>query len=280
MERICVPPTSSTINMMDEVRYQRVADVPGLVLSAGRFAEFSFDRHYHLDCHIGIVTEGVQRQRYEGRTEHVGPGRIALMPPGVIHDGVGDGGGAYTLKTFRVPREMLGGLCREFGKADAGLPAMTIENALLADRLNTLHNAMQTSSPDPLAIQAEWLALLHQLFVGAHALAPEIRQYSLSAIAWNTVREYCMTHLADKITLDELAALCHLGRFQFLRQFKRTVGMTPHAWLLRMRLEQACSLLAHRAGNLTDIAQEVGFFDQSHFNRAFRQAFGVAPSQY
>ena len=89
-----------------------------------------------------------------------------------------------------------------------------------------------------------------------------------------------MTHLADKITLDELAALCHLGRFQFLRQFKRTVGMTPHAWLLRMRLEQACSLLAHRAGNLTDIAQEVGFFDQSHFNRAFRQAFGVAPSQY
>lgn len=266
--------------MQDEVRYQRVEDVPGLVLSVGHFANFSFERHYHLDCHIGIVTEGIQRQCYEGRTEHVGQGCIALMPPGVIHDGTGDGDAAYTLKTFRVPHEMLGEACREFGSTDSGLPATTIVNVPLANQLNTLHSAMRTLSPDPLAIQAEWLALLHQLFVSARALASDTPQHRLSAIALNTLRDYCMSHLADKITLEELAALCHLERFQFLRQFKRTVGMTPHAWLLRMRLEQACSLLALRAGSLTDIAQEVGFFDQSHFNRAFRQAFGVPPSRY
>lgn len=86
--------------------------------------------------------------------------------------------------------------------------------------------------------------------------------------------------LVKKITLDELAALCALGRFQFLKQFKQTVGMTPHAWLVRLRLERACSLLSRRSTAIAEVAQEVGFYDQSHFNRAFRQAFGVAPSSY
>jgi AraC-like DNA-binding protein len=56
--------------------------------------------------------------------------------------------------------------------------------------------------------------------------------------------------------------------------------MTPHAWVVRLRLERACSLLSHSDRCLTQVAQEVGFYDQSHFNRAFRQAFGVSPSKY
>ncbi len=97
---------------------------------------------------------------------------------------------------------------------------------------------------------------------------------------WRCVRDYCNEHLADKITLEALAALCGLERFQFLKLFKQTVGMTPHAWLVRLRLERACVLLSHTQWELTRVAQEVGFYDQSHFNRAFRQAFGVAPSRY
>ena len=61
---------------------------------------------------------------------------------------------------------------------------------------------------------------------------------------------------------------------------KQTVGMTPHAWLLRLRLERACALLLRSTQAIATVAQEVGFYDQNHFNRAFRQAYGVAPSNY
>jgi AraC-like DNA-binding protein len=71
-----------------------------------------------------------------------------------------------------------------------------------------------------------------------------------------------------------------LSRFQFLRRFKHTVGMTPHAWLVRLRLERACTLLARSETSIAQVAMAVGFYDQSHFNRAFRSAFGVAPSGY
>jgi AraC-like DNA-binding protein len=74
--------------------------------------------------------------------------------------------------------------------------------------------------------------------------------------------------------------LCGLGRFQFLRQFKNTVGMTPHAWLTRLRLERACAALRQGGRLVADVAQESGFYDQSHFNRAFRLAYGVPPSRY
>jgi AraC-like DNA-binding protein len=158
---------------------------------------------------------------------------------------------------------------------------MMIENPTLAARLLQLHDAMR-SSPDAssLCVQSEWLSLLYCLFNQSGAIEPTAMKGTLSPMHRQRLEDYCLFHLAEKITLDELATLCGLGRFHFLRRFKQTVGMTPHAWLLRLRLEQACILLARGKPTIADVAQGVGFYDQSHFNRAFRHAFGVAPSAY
>lgn len=90
--------------MKDDVRYQPVPGTPGLVLGVARLSEFEFDRHYHVDYHLGLVTQGVQRQTFRGQSILLGPGAVALMPPGEIHDGTGvdDYGHSYTLKTFRM----------------------------------------------------------------------------------------------------------------------------------------------------------------------------------
>lgn len=269
--------------MKDDVQYQHIADVPGLVLGVGRFSEFSFDRHYHLDYHVGLVTEGVQRQRFKGKTVLLGPGCISLMPPGEIHDGISEGDDAYTLKTFRLPIDLLNevteeltGTCREPEFAGAML-----EDPQLAAHLLRLHDAMRLNKDTySLAVQSEWLSLLHFLFTQSRTITPQAVKGAFSPLQWQRVKDYCLAHLAEKITLDELAAVCGLGRFHFLRQFKQTVGMTPYAWLVRLRLEQACALLARSSQTIAEIAQGVGFYDQSHFNRAFRQAFGVAPSRY
>lgn len=68
--------------MREEVQYDRAIDIPGLVLSTARFAEFRFEPHYHLDCHIALVTDGVQRQTYQGESLLLSRGAIQLMPPG------------------------------------------------------------------------------------------------------------------------------------------------------------------------------------------------------
>ncbi|ABC29945.1 AraC-type DNA-binding domain-containing protein [Hahella chejuensis KCTC 2396] len=267
--------------MNDSVHYQRLPHIPGLVLGAGRFAKFDFGRHYHLDYHIGIVTEGVQRQQYKGETQVLGPGFISLMPPGEIHDGACDSD-AYTLRTFRVSQKLMLEASAELSDAHTGpeLLGNVFEDPQTAARLFRLHNVMCSEAVSTLAIQSEWLSVLDALFTQTGAIRSGRDPNALSHAQWRRMQDYCLANLSEKITLDDLATLCGLGRFLFLRQFKRTVGMTPHAWLLRLRLEQACALLTQGSLSVAHIAQRVGFYDQSHFNRAFKQAFGVAPSGY
>ncbi|MBV7572698.1 AraC family transcriptional regulator [Pseudomonas sp. PDM32] len=269
--------------MTEHAKYHHVSEVPGLVLGSARFADVGFDRHYHLDFHIGFVTEGIQRHRSKGESFLLGPGRIALMPPGEIHDGASEGGGAYTLKTFRLSQALIADMTEEISgqPGELELSSVLLEDPRLVGNLSGLHEAMQQDvGPGSLAVQTQWITLLERLLRQSRTITPESIPGSLSALQWSRVRDYCFSHIDQRITLDDLAGLCGLGRFPFLKQFKRTIGMTPHAWLLRLRLERACGLLSRSGQPIIDVAHAVGFYDQSHFNRAFRQAFGVAPSRY
>ncbi len=257
--------------------------MPGLVLGMGRFSKFCFDLHYHLEYHIGLVTEGVQRQRFKGQTVLLGPGCVSLMPPGEIHDGIGEGEKPYTLKTFRLSFAFLRQVAGELTGTDDGsaLAGTMIEDPQLAAYLASVYDKILLARDgSSLAVQSDWLSLVHSLIVRSRANAPQAETGALSPAQRRRVKDYCLAHLAEKITLEELAAVCGLGRFRFLRHFKQSVGMTPHAWLLRLRLEEACALLTRGSQSIAEVAQAVGFYDQSHFNRAFRQAFGVAPSSY
>jgi transcriptional regulator GlxA family with amidase domain len=66
----------------------------------------------------------------------------------------------------------------------------------------------------------------------------------------------------------------------FVRAFKQTMGITPHEYLMRQRVELAMSLLAETDMPLSEIAVTAGFVDQSHCSRRFRQRVGMSPRDY
>jgi AraC-like DNA-binding protein len=84
---------------------------------------------------------------------------------------------------------------------------------------------------------------------------------------------------AEELTLDDLAAQVGLSPFHFLRVFRNVLGVTPHQYLVRMRLRQAARLLTTDAP-IVRIAYDVGFGDLSNFVRTFRRAAGVSPSAF
>jgi len=94
------------------------------------------------------------------------------------------------------------------------------------------------------------------------------------------VTDYLHTYHARNLTLTELAALAAISPHYFTRLFRQSTGVTPHQYLIRCRIERAQTLL--REGRLTigQIAQEVGFADQSHFTRHFRRTVGVTPARF
>lgn len=268
--------------MKDLVTYRRFTDAPGFVLGDARLSGQAFEPHYHLDYHIGVVDYGVQAQRFRGATHLLSPGHVAFMPPGEVHDGSGNEEG-FRLKTFRLAPEVLHPLCTDIAgrPAEPDLGGMILGDALLAAQLGRLHRELQQSPTlVTLSFQSSLLELMAQLFTRGGDLRPEAVRGGLGDSECQRVRDYCIAHLAERITLDDLAALCVMSRFQFLRRFRSSFGVTPHNWLLRLRLERACSLLAVGGRTIAELAQEVGFYDQSHFTRAFRTAFGVAPTRY
>ncbi|MDE1180830.1 AraC family transcriptional regulator [Paraburkholderia sp.] len=269
--------------MAEDVQYSHPTDIPGLILSTARFAEFRFEPHFHLDCHIALVTSGAQRQSFRGESLLLSRGAIQLMPPGEVHDGIAGADQSYTLHTFRLSPALLDGFGEEITGTHASpspAPAV-IQDSRLADQLLNIHATLQQAPADRMLNETYVLELLEALFARLKQPSPQTITGNLSALQLRVVREFVDAHIADKIVLEDLSHLIGLERFRFLKQFKRSVGMTPHAWLLRLRLEKAVALIrANRNLPMTDIAHAVGFFDQSHFTRAFRHAYGVTPARF
>ena len=94
------------------------------------------------------------------------------------------------------------------------------------------------------------------------------------------VLDYMADHICDQITLEELADVACLSTFHFARVFALAVGVPPHRYLSRMRLENAMAALAAGRLPMSEIALKACFSSQASFTRAFRRATGMTPGEY
>jgi AraC family transcriptional regulator len=112
------------------------------------------------------------------------------------------------------------------------------------------------------------------------AALPSIRRGFLHRKALSCVQEYIDAHLGADISLADLAGLLALPIDTFARQFRATTGLSPYAYVITRRVEQACSLLCETDLPISEIALALGFSSQSHFTTTFRRVKGVTPQIY
>lgn len=99
----------------------------------------------------------------------------------------------------------------------------------------------------------------------------------LSIAQLQRVKDYIDGHISENIGLNELAAYANASPSHFGRWFKKSVGTTPHQFIIQRRVERAHQLLTQPGMTITQTAQEVGFYDQSHLVRHFKRVFGISP---
>jgi AraC family transcriptional regulator len=104
--------------------------------------------------------------------------------------------------------------------------------------------------------------------------------YRLDNARLRRVLDYIEHHLEEEITVASLAGQAHLSAFHFTRMFTAAIGVSPHRYVSRRRLENAMAMLADGSLPLSEIAHRSGFSSQAGFNRAFRRVVGMTPGEY
>lgn len=102
----------------------------------------------------------------------------------------------------------------------------------------------------------------------------------LSAAQCRLFTEYVKAHIAQSLSLEELAGVMGLSVFHLTRKIRAEFGCPPHAYVMRQRLERAKQLLARKDLPLKVVAARSGFADQSHMTRFFRRFLNVTPSEH
>ena len=110
---------------------------------------------------------------------------------------------------------------------------------------------------------------------GGGRIGPAPRDHAILA----RVKERMYADYASDLHLEDLATDVGLTTFQLIGLFKRTVGLTPHAYLTQIRLGMACRHL-RRSPALAETATAVGFYDQSALNKHFKRCYGITPLQF
>ncbi len=93
-------------------------------------------------------------------------------------------------------------------------------------------------------------------------------------------KELVDAHYADPLTVDDMARAANLSRSHFTREFRRTFGETPRAYLITRRLERAAALLRNTDRSVAEICHSVGIESIGSFTTGFTRTFGRPPTAY
>lgn len=253
----------------------------GMEMHAAEAGLHRYIRHSHDEYSVILVTQGAKLLSVERSSFTVEPGQIVVVPPGTSHECEPLKGQHWAHRCWYISPKLVAELTgdRSFLSAPPKIAPVT-DDPLLARRLAKAHR----EASEVRSLVAD--DMLHRL------LATAVRRAS-SKTATDTGEKHHEKRLKraqgyiqllestveQPLDLERLAELGGVSRFQVIRDFNAHFHMSPGRALADLRLRRSKLLL--RAGlSLTETSAQLGFADQSHFNRSFKAAYGVTPGRY
>lgn len=233
------------------------------------------EKVYHASA-IGVVESGCFRYRGADREEIAVPGAIVFGNAGEDFscrhfDGSGNRRSVVVFSDALLT-EVAEGVGLDACRFPITLLPPTPRNAPLGAAIRRL-----TRSEDALGDAAFELAAFA---LNAGRASPPGPGAPRDAGRVADVIRYLEQHHAEACSLTTLATIAGLSRFHFLRLFRAATGVSPHQFVIALRLRAAAERLRASAEPVTTIALDVGFNDISNFNLLFRRSFGMAPRQW
>ncbi|NMB59722.1 MAG: AraC family transcriptional regulator [Chloroflexi bacterium] len=266
------------------VQFIRDPELRHIELRYSEYTEPVFHRHNHDAFSIGLVKKGQTRFHLVQKEEMVLPvttGNVVLINPGEVHACNPETGTVFAYYMLYIEPDFFLRLLSDYtGNPITGyrFPVSLLKKHEISREVNALCHAIQSRQAG-LEIETRLLETLADILEACSSYSisnhPDGEISSSVAAAYDHLRE----HPEKAISLKELAGLCHLSPFHFLRLFRRQYGLPPHTAQTQMRVNMARRLLANGA-TIAGAAAAAGFADQSHFTREFKKSVGTTPQKY
>lgn len=260
-------------------KFIRPEDFPQIELYQAASGLGTVSRHVHFVDSIGVAESGTRLHITKRGESVVRAGAITLTRAGESHSGYVPAGEVCAARAIRLAPEFTDALITEVGGRRTVLSGCksVIHDARLARGIIDAHRLLQ-ENVGMLEKQTALLGVFSRL-VQHHVGESRAHRSGREDRAVSRVCDYLQMCFRQNVTLEELAALTGLSSYYLCRVFARDVGVPPHTYQLQVRLKHAADMLA-RGMQPAEVALDVGFFDQSHFHRAFKKKFGVTPGKY
>jgi AraC-like DNA-binding protein len=264
----------------ESIHFWQTPPLAGVELLSARYIDHRFAPHVHDGYVIGMIMAGAQRYRYRGAEHLAGSGTLVLINPDELHTGHKGTEDGWLYRAFYPDSEQILSLLAELELPTHNPPAFGATLYRDQDLVNgfcQLHRLLE-SPATALQQQTAWRELMLSL-LQRHAAVPDAAKPGKEHRAVSLAKELLHAQLAAPPSLETLATAVNLSPFHFARVFRRATGMPPHTWLIQQRIARARGLL--QSGCLPlEVATQLGFADQSHLSRQFKQVYGVGPGAY
>ncbi|MBV7488339.1 MULTISPECIES: AraC family transcriptional regulator [Pseudomonas] len=264
----------------ESIHFWQTPPLAGVELLSARYIDHRFAPHVHDGYVIGMIMAGAQRYRYRGAEHLAGSGTLVLINPDELHTGHKGTEDGWLYRAFYPDSGQMTSLLAELELPTHHLPAFGATLYRDQDLVNgfcQLHRLLE-SPASALQQQTVWRELVLSL-LQRHAAVPDAGKPGKEHRAVSLAKELLHSQLAAPPSLEALATAVNLSPFHFARVFRRATGMPPHTWLMQQRIARARALL--QSGCLPlEVAMQLGFADQSHLSRQFKQVYGVGPGAY
>lgn len=251
----------------------------GLSLLRADFTTHEYPLHTHDALVIAVTEQGGSVVRSRGELQDATPSTLFVFNPEEPHGGWLGRSERWQYRSLYLTKSALDRIADGLG-IDS-IPYFTrnrFDDSDLIEAFLDLHLALEEGR-DVFQERELLIAGFGRLFQrhgsGRNRISPAPSDRAVLA----RVKDRMHAEYASDLRLEDLAAGAGLTTFQLIGLFKRTVGLTPHAYLTQVRLGAACRGL-QRSRTIADVATAAGFYDQSALNKHFKRCYGITPLQF
>lgn len=239
----------------------------------------SFDAHSHDVLELAILVQGRCTYVNRGRSSVIVPGTTTIMNPEDVHSCVPDNSAPLAFRLFYFDPLWVSGIQDDDGDRSGNFEPFACTHTMAAGVYQSLEMIFQTfSKPNVDVLEKECCAV--EAIAGINRLLDK----RADAAAGDHPRmaraaEYISDCCSSELKLDDVAREVGLSNGHLIRSFKRQFGMSPYSYLINRRIQVARGMIKQGA-SIVEAAYSTGFYDQSHFHKAFKRLTGVTPGDF